>query len=248
MPPLTKADPDSDYTSNHVPVGNIVRFGEKDTVTLSVQTTEDNLDEVNEVFTVGIVSYTESQALNHRYAVIGTIVDNDAAALSVATTAVSEGEKAQVTISLSNPSINDVTVKWNTAADTRDDASPATADTDYTAVTTAQTVTIKAGATSAVVEVQTTEDSAVEGNETFLVELSSPTNAALPRASATAVVTITDNDGATATVSVGDAAAVVEGDDPETTVDLSFPGDPERDQRQRGDGDLYPERNGHRRQ
>ena len=223
LPPLTKADPDSDYTSNHVPGGNIVRFGEKDTVTLSVQTTEDNLDEVNEVFTVGIVSYTESQALKHRYAVIGTIVDNDAAALSVATTAVSEGEKAQVTISLSNPSINDVTVKWNTAADTRDDASPATADTDYTAVTTAQTVTIKAGATSAVVEVQTTEDSAVEGNETFLVELSSPTNAALPRASATAVVTITDNDGATATVSVGDAAAVTEGDDSSNTTDLSFP-------------------------
>ena len=231
LPPLTAADPDSDYTSNHVVGGNIVRFEGKDTVTLSVPTTDDDLDEVNEAFTVGIVSYVdknqgtegaESLALNHRYAVIGTIIDDDAAALSVAAPAVDEGEKAQVTISLSNPSINDVTVKWNTAADTRDDASPATADTDYTAVPTAQTVTIKAGATSAVVEVQTTEDSALEGNETFLVELSSPTNAALPEAAATAVVTITDNDGAP-TVSVGDAAAVTEGDDPETTVNLSFP-------------------------
>ena len=232
LSPLTAADPDSDYTSNYVAGGNIVRFGGKDTVTLSVQTTDDDLDEVNEVFTVGIVSYVdknqgtegaESLALNHRYAVIGTIIDDDAAALSVAAPAVGEGEKVQVTISLSNPSINDVTVKWNTAADTRDDASPAAAGTDYTAVSPAQTVTIKAGATSAVVEVQTTEDTALEGDETFLVQLSGPTNAALPEASATAVVTITDNDGATATVSVGDAAAVVEGDDPKTTVNLSFP-------------------------
>ena len=231
LPPLTAADPDSDYTSNHVVGGNIVRFEGKDTVTLSVPTTDDDLDEVNEAFTVGIVSYVdknqgtegaESLALNHRYVVIGTIIDDDAAALSVAAPAVDEGEKAQVTISLSNPSINDVTVKWNTAADTRDDASPATADTDYTAVPTAQTVTIKAGATSAVVEVQTTEDSAPEGNETFLVELSSPTNAALPEAAATAVVTITDDDGAP-TVSVGDAAAVLEGDDATKTTDMSFP-------------------------
>ena len=221
LPPLTAADDDSDYTPNSRS-GNIVRFGGKDTVTFSVPTTDDNLDEVNEVFTVGIISYTGSQTFNHRYAVIGTIIDNDAAALSVAAPAVDEGEKAQVTISLSNPSINDVTVKWNTADDTRDDASPATAGTDYMAVTTAQTVTIKAGATSAVVEVQTTEDSAPEGDETFLLKLSEPTNAALPETAATAVVTITDNDGAP-TVSVGDAAAVVEGDDPKTTVNLSFP-------------------------
>ncbi len=231
LPPLTVADPDSDYTSNYVAGGNIVRFEGKDTVTLSVQTTDDDLDEVNEAFTVGIVSYVdknqgtegaESLALNHRYVVIGTIIDDDAAALSVAAPAVDEGEKAQVTISLSNPSINDVTVKWNTAADTRDDARPATAGTDYTAVSPAQTVTIKAGATSTVVEVQTTADTATEGNETFLVQLSSPVNAALPETADTAVVTITDNDGAP-TVSVGDAAAVVEGDDPETTVNLSFP-------------------------
>ena len=221
LPPLTAAAPNIDYTPNSRS-GNIVRFEGKDTVTFSVPTTDDNLDEVNEVFSVGIISYTGSQAFNHRYAVIGTIVDNDGAALSVAAPAVDEGEKAQVTISISNPSINDVTVKWNTAADTRDDASPATAGTDYTAVTTAQTVTIKAGATSAVVEVQTTEDSAPEGDETFLVELSSPTNAALPETAATAVVTITDNDGAP-TVSVGDAAAVVEGDDATKTTDLSFP-------------------------
>ncbi len=231
LPPLTKADPDSDYTSNYVSGGNIVRFEGKDTVTLSVPTTDDDLDEVNEAFSVGIVSYidknqgtedAESLALNHRYAVIGTIIDDDAAALSVAAPAVEEGEKAQVTISLSNPSINDVTVKWNTAADTRDDASPATAGTDYTAVSPAQTVTIKAGATSAIVEVQTTEDSALEGDETFLVQLSSPTNAALPEGAATAVVTITDNDGAP-TVSVGNAAAVTEGNAPKTTVDMSFP-------------------------
>ncbi len=229
LPPLTAADPDSDYTSNFVAGGNIVRFEGKDTVTLSVPTTDDDLDEVNEVFAVGIVSYidknqgtegAESLALNHRYVVMGTIVDNDAAALSVTAPAVDEGEKAQVTISLSNPSINDVTVKWSTVADAGG-THPAGA-ADYTAVSPAQTVTIAAGAASAVVEVQTTEDTALEEDETFLVELSSPTNAALAEAAATAVVTITDDDGAL-TVSVGDAAAVVEGDDPETTVNLSFP-------------------------
>ncbi len=197
----TAADPDSDYTP--MDTWKTERFNGNNTVTLSVQTTDDNLDEVNEVFIVGVTSYIdenrdtedpESLKPNHHYSAVGTIIDNDTAALSVADVSVAEGDKAQVAISLSNPSINDVTVKWNTADDEREDIRPARAGTDYTAVTTAQTVTIAAGDTSAVVEVQTTDDSELEGDETFLVQLSEPTNAELPKAAATGVVTITDDE------------------------------------------------------
>ena len=183
----------------------------------------DLVDELNETVIV-----TLSGATNATVSTVegadegeGTITDDDAAELSIADGSAAEGSAVSFTVGLDPVSDRTVTVKWNTANDAAGDH-PATAGTDYTAVSPARTATIAAGASSVTVTVQTTQDSLDEPDETFLVELSSPVNAALADGGDQATGTITDNDGAP-TVSVGDAAAAVEGDDATKTTDLSFP-------------------------
>ena len=182
----------------------------------------DVVDELNETVTVTLSGATNAAVSGVEGADEGegTITDDDAAELSVADGSVAEGGLVSFTIGLDPVSDRTVTVKWSTAADAGG-THPAGA-ADYTAVSPARTATIAAGASSVVVTVQTTQDSLDEPDETFLLELSEPTNAALATGKDEATGTITDNDGAP-TVSVGDAAAVVEGDDPKTTVNLSFP-------------------------
>ena len=91
---------------------------------------------------------------------------------------------AVVTLTLSAASTSSVTVNYATAAGT------ATAGTDYT--TTSGTATFAAGATSTTITVPIVGDTAVEPNETVLVNLTSPVNATI--ADAQAVVTITNDD------------------------------------------------------
>src|SRR5207249_2595082 len=75
------------------------------------------------------------------------------------------------TVSLSNPSYTNVTVNFATANGT------ATAPSDYTA--TNGIVTIAAGQTNASLTVYVNGDITFESNETFFVNLSSPTNATI---------------------------------------------------------------------
>lgn len=89
----------------------------------------------------------------------------------------------------------------------------ATAGSDYTAFTT--TVSFAAGETSKTVSVSTIDDSAVESSETFNLTLTASSSDAVPAqiSDGTALVTITDNDTATAksTFSI-DSPNVWEGD------------------------------------
>jgi uncharacterized repeat protein (TIGR01451 family) len=82
-----------------------------------------------------------------------------------------EGGAATFTVSLSAPSFDTVTVDVTTFADT------ATEGTDYEP--TADTLTFDPGETVRTVVVQTYLDAASEGAESFFVELSSPTSAAV---------------------------------------------------------------------
>ncbi|MYB03744.1 MAG: hypothetical protein F4Y13_06020, partial [Acidimicrobiaceae bacterium] len=144
-----------------------------------------------------------------------TITDDDALpALSIADAAVTEGGQASFTITLNPASGRDVTVKWATAADA-DGTNPATAGEDYTAVSTARTATIAAGQTKATVTVDTAADKVDEANETFLVNLSSPGNATLASADATATGTITDDDVRGVTVTPA-SLTLAEADDTDT--------------------------------
>ena len=94
--------------------------------------------------------------------------------LSVPVASATEGEAIEFTVSLSAASDQEVTVKNETSAGT------ATSGTDFT--DTSGTAEFAAGETSKTVSVPTTEDSAVDEDETLT--LSSPSNATLDNATA----------------------------------------------------------------
>ncbi|MEM7117701.1 MAG: Calx-beta domain-containing protein [Chloroflexota bacterium] len=92
-----------------------------------------------------------------------------------------------ITVALNEPASGDESVQYATSNGT------ATAGSDYTA--TSGTVSFGAGEQSHSFTVDISSDSDVENHETFMVTLSSPTNAALGEPS-TATVTILDDDSA----------------------------------------------------
>ena len=111
---------------------------------------------------------------------------------SAATYSVAEnGGSATITITRTGGSTGAVGVTVSTSNGT------ATAGSDYTAVST--TVSFAAGDTAnKTVSIPITDDALVEGNETVNVALSTPTGGATLGSPNTAVLTITDNDGAAA--------------------------------------------------
>lgn len=121
-------------------------------------------------------------------------------------------------VALSVTSAQAVTVQYATA----DDVAPnsATAGTDYTAIPAAAplTITFDAGETAKTITVAITGDTSVEANETFLVKLSNPTNAALGSFTLLdangakkadlhpqGIGTIVDNDGTLPLIGISDA-------------------------------------------
>ena len=130
--------------------------------------------------------------------------------VSIDDVTVTEGGNAQFTVSLDKAWTSDVTVDYTTA-----DGS-ASAGSDYTGVSTAQTLTIAAGQQSATLTVATTDDSIDEPDETFTVTLANPSGATLGDATGTA--TITDNDNPPA-LSIGDVT-VTEGGTAQFTISL----------------------------
>jgi hypothetical protein len=172
---------------------------------IPVTTSEDGAIEPDEMFTVELSNPTSATIADGTGRI--TVVDDDVPLLSVADATVTEGEAAVVEIQLSEVFDEDVTVSWTTADGSASDA-------DYTP--SSGDVTIGAGATSATVEVGTTEDSRSELGETFTVELSTPMNATIDDGSAE--VTIVDDD--IPAISVADAT-VEEGGTATLDVSLS---------------------------
>ncbi len=131
-------------------------------------------------------------------------------ALSVNDLSISEGnagtKQASFTISMPSPSANPVTVDVATASGT------AAMATDY-AATAVNGLTIPAGQTSVGFNVPVYGDTAVEGNETFTVNLSNPSNATI--ADPQGVGRISNDD--LAALSIGDVS-VTEGNSGTTTA------------------------------
>jgi subtilisin-like proprotein convertase family protein len=108
------------------------------------------------------------------------------AALSVSDPTVAEGGGSAVfTVSLSAASSDTITVPYSTA-----DGTATTADGDYTAAS--NTLTFLPGETSKPVSVAVLNDARDEADETFLLNLGTPTNATI--ADGQGVATITDDD------------------------------------------------------
>ncbi|MDE0005728.1 MAG: M10 family metallopeptidase C-terminal domain-containing protein, partial [Rhodospirillaceae bacterium] len=133
--------------------------------------------------------------------------------VSISNVEVWEGKTVQLTVSLSRPSWKEVTVWWQTSDGTAGGG-------DYAGRTTKQKITFKAGETSKVIEIETTDDNLRETSESFSITLSDPQNADLAPDPA-ATVTIRDDD-SYPTVSVADAA-VTEGGTAQVRVSLDRP-------------------------
>ncbi|MGE0649385.1 MAG: Calx-beta domain-containing protein, partial [Alphaproteobacteria bacterium] len=135
--------------------GQFVTFAPGQTVaTVSMTSTEDNIFEGSETFTVSTTAVSGS--VHAGDAGTGTILDNDAApTLTISDESVTEGGSLVFDLTLSNPSAEEIVVLVNTNSGT------ATEGTDFTDVIN-QAVTFAAGQTAATVTVQSSQDNVHE--------------------------------------------------------------------------------------
>lgn len=150
---------------------------------------------------------------------IGTINDNDGIVptrVSIGDVRVVEGNagttQAVFTVSLDRVSTLDVSVRAATA-----NASATVADGDYTAVN--QVITIPAGQTSRTVSVPVVGDTRPEADETFVVNLSAPTNVSI--ADGQGVGTILNDDQLRPVLSIDDLS-VIEGNSGQTQATFTI--------------------------
>jgi large repetitive protein len=178
---------------------------------VSVPVIGDASDEPTETFVVNLSNLIGSPGSILDAQGVATITDDDAPPLlSVNDTSVIEGNAgtttATFTASLSAASANTVTFNWATAVGS------ATAGVDYVAASGSRT--IAAGATSATIGITVHGDVLAEGNETFGITLSGPSNATI--ADGSGLATITDDDAAPS-LSINDVA-ITEGNAGTTTA------------------------------
>ncbi|WP_428381880.1 Calx-beta domain-containing protein [Nevskia ramosa] len=170
--------------------------------TISLPVKGDTTVEPDETFFVNLSNPTGGAVIGDTQG-IGTILNDDGAvtpSLSINDVSVTEGNSGTVsaafTVSLSAAASGPVTVAYATADGT------ATAGSDY--VAGSGTLTFATGTTTQTVNVVVNGDTAIEPNETFFVNLSSPTAAAI--ADAQGQATISNDDSATPTLSINDVS------------------------------------------
>ncbi|MGI9595764.1 MAG: Calx-beta domain-containing protein, partial [Acidimicrobiales bacterium] len=186
------------------------------TKTLAFKVQGDTVAEATETFRVRAYNPTRGCIdPNDDFGTV-TIIDNDGApmptvSVSDASTTETDGASSvDVTVSLSQTSVDPVTVQLSTTDAT------ASAGSDYVAQGST-TVTIPAGSLTTTAPISIIGDDLYEPTETFTVDLSSPTNATIGDGSAT--VTILDDEPAPPAVSVSDATTT-ETDGP-SSVDVT---------------------------
>ena len=174
----------SDYTATS---GTLTFAPGETSKTFTVAILEDALGESSETITLALS--------NPGNAVIGspatatlTINANDTLSFSGNVSIHENAGSATITVKLSGPAGQPVTVDYTTGDNT------ATAGSDYTAAS--GTLTFAPGETSKTFTVAVLDDALGESNETVLLTLSNPTNAALS-ATPTATLTINANDALT---------------------------------------------------
>jgi uncharacterized repeat protein (TIGR01451 family) len=188
----------SDYTATTA--GGTIPAGQSST-TVTVPVRGDTLDEPDETYAVDLSGVSGASVLDGH--AVGTIADDDAPpALSIADATVTEGNSgahdATFGVSLSAASGKQVQVHWATADGT------ATQPGDYAG--TGGDLTFAPGETSKSVTVHVNGDTAVEPDEHFALNLSSPLNATLADGQATG--TIRNDDATTTPVTTVPKAAV----------------------------------------
>jgi len=200
----------SDYTAASgrltFPAGTLIQ-------SVPVSVLHDIADEDNETVSVSL-SNPSAATISDGTGIL-TITDDDlppAISIDDVTTNSEAAVNQSVTLRLSAPSQQTVTVDWTTA-----DAS-AVAGADYSM--RASTVTFAAGETVKTIDVPILDDGLVEDDESFTIDLSNAVNAAI--ADNQAVVTITDDEGLPA-LNVQNIVSADENGAVSLTVSLSAP-------------------------
>ena len=155
---------------------------------LNVTVNGDTVFETNETFAVDLSAPVNAALADSQG--IGTIINDDGVpSLAISDATITEGnagsQSVALTITLSGSSSQSVTVDYATANGTA-----TVAGGDY--LTASGTATFAPGVTSQSVVVSVLGDTVDEPDETFVVNLSAPTNATLADAQGT--VTIIDDD------------------------------------------------------
>lgn len=211
----TATDGDGDY---RLAAGKLTFASGETSQTISVAVNGDEKYELNETFEIKLSNPVG--ATIQKGEATGTITNNDPLpTVSITEGSATEGNSgktpASFTVSLSNPSYQTITVAYATADETANSS-------DYGGVS-GGVISFAPGETSQTIEVQVNGDTVDESNETFLVNLSNPTQATLGTSQATG--TIIDDDGIP-TLSIAEVS-VSEGDSGITeaifTVSLSNP-------------------------
>lgn len=176
--------------SDFTPASGTLTFGVGElNKTISVSIVNDNLFELAETFAVVLSNPTNATITIGASVGNGTIQNDDApptVSISLINSIVSEGGGTAVfSVTLSNPSVEIVSVNFATVNGT------ATGGSDFTART--GTVSFSPGTTSQSISITLTDDTTDEVDENFSLQLSSPVNAALGTPS-TASILIDDND------------------------------------------------------
>jgi len=149
----------------------------------------DNLVEPNETFFVDLSGISSSAVALGTGRATGTIVNDDSTQISINDVAALESAGTfRFTVSLSRPSTSTVSVRVATANGTAKSGKTG----DYTAIS--GTLSFAPGVVSQTVSVTVRNDTTVEPNETFFVNLSSATGATI--ADSQGIGTILDDDGA----------------------------------------------------
>ena len=186
--------------------------------TISIPIVENTAIEIDEVFSVQLHSPTNDATVGSTPKTFVTIRDNDAGSgqfgLSAAAFSVAEnGGMLNVTIHRVGGSAGTTTVQYRTldGAAGKPTDQTAYAGSDYSSKS--GTVTFAPGETSKVISIPITNDTRVEKNEFFTVELRTPTGGATLGAVAKAVVTIVEDDSAiefgTSNYSVNESAGYI---------------------------------------
>ncbi|MEH2067450.1 MAG: Calx-beta domain-containing protein [Nostoc sp.] len=202
---------DSDYNS----ASGTITFNPGETSkVISIGVIGDNKFEADETFGVNLLGATNA-TLADSLGVATIINDDNQPTISILDVSVIEGNtgtttNANFTITLSNPSYQQVTVNYNT-----NDGTAVVSDLDYNSVS--GTITFNPGETSKVISIGVIGDNKFEADETFGVNILGATNATL--ADSLGVATIINDDNQP-TISISDVS-VVEGNT-DTTTNANF--------------------------
>ena len=209
---------DTDYTALS---GSVVVTAGQKTAIVDVSVLEDSILEADETILVTLSTTDDTDItvdLSNDDATV-TITDNDLAVATITAnddTASEPVNPGQFTVTLSNASASDTTFSYSIGG-------TAIADDDYTALS--GIVTVAAGETSAVIDVDVVNDNVLEDDETVIVTLTGiiagDSGVSIDGANNSSTVTIIDEDIATISISPSDDSADESGDHGRFTITMT---------------------------